>query len=605
MAPPPSPSLLSSAPPSLLSQPTEDMIAEGMCFSTQKACTAAMRTYAANHGMVVRLDSRSHGGAFLTYRCEGGAECRFKVTARRSKKEGQTGYVISTCNMQHNQCGRLAKLTSTQIRHDDGVIALIASDPTISARAIVEYVRRTKAAVLTENEAHRAKKKILDDLYGSIEDSFSKLHSLVEVWRAKNPTSIAECEFNAEGGFVRVFISHPYAARYSTDGQRVGGVDGAFLRHGKYKNIHMILVGRDGNSKNMILAIALCAKEDGDNCEWFFRSCLRAGVKINAMPLFSDRGSGIMSALETLSITTLRYCTRHILNNIRDNFKGRIPPDLTAVVYRIQGAQSFEEYDGILKTIELTHADIGAYIRNIKPDNWVLYTALRTCRLYGWRTTNFVESQNAAGVGPRHMLPFQFLDFYMTKFMKDACENREKLAQAWQDAGHRITEYARKTIDLASEEAAFCAVDQSQGGHLYVYDTRNNPVIRREVNIDARICSCTVYDQYGIPCKHFIAALNFLDRRTEKYDAVDTCYTVDAYASLYGSNQPRIQLVLPEELTINTSHRPPKLISKKGKKRERRLPSRGDTTLQVGKAKRTMKCSQCGQSGHNKRSCTS
>ncbi|POM67635.1 Hypothetical protein PHPALM_16329 [Phytophthora palmivora] len=41
------------------------------------------------------------------------------------------------------------------------------------------------------------------------------------------------------------------------------------------------------------------------------------------------------------------------------------------------------------------------------------------------------------------------------------------------------------------------------------------PVHKRAVNIEVRTCTCTIFDQYGIPCKHFIAALGFLDRPTE------------------------------------------------------------------------------------------
>ncbi|OWZ19893.1 hypothetical protein PHMEG_0005779 [Phytophthora megakarya] len=39
------------------------------------------------------------------------------------------------------------------------------------------------------------------------------------------------------------------------------------------------------------------------------------------------------------------------------------------------------------------HKDIGSYIRAIEPEHWVLYTALRSCRLYGWRSTNFVSAR--------------------------------------------------------------------------------------------------------------------------------------------------------------------------------------------------------------------
>ncbi|OWZ16236.1 hypothetical protein PHMEG_0009994 [Phytophthora megakarya] len=323
-----------------------------------------------------------------------------------------------------------------------------------------------------------------------------------------------------------------------------------------YRSIQLVLVERDGDNKNIVLAVAMCASESGENCEWVFRCCIRAGVKLHETPLFSDRGSGILAALKTLSVGTLCYCTRHILNNIRGEFKGQWPLDIKNVLYRVQGAQSGEEYDSISKTIELEH--------------WVLYTALRSRRLYGWRSTNFAESRNAAAIDSSRMLPFQCLESIMKKFMTSACCNRETIVPAWVGAGHKITSYANKNLP------------------------------RRTV------VHMLVYDQYGIPCKHYIAALNYRNRGIEKYACVDACYTIEAYTNLYGSGQQRIQLVLPEELIVNGDHRSPKLAEKKkDKKGDRRFPSKGDTTLQVGKSKRTMKCSNCGQPGHNKRRCTS
>ncbi|POM66455.1 LOW QUALITY PROTEIN: Hypothetical protein PHPALM_17682 [Phytophthora palmivora] len=52
---------------------------------------------------------------------------------------------------------------------------------------------------------------------------------------------------------------------------------------------------------------------------------------------------------------------------------------------------------------------------------------------------------------------------------------------------------------------------------LVANDPRINvrPVHKQAVNIEVRTCICTIFDQDGIPCKHFIVALGFLDRPTE------------------------------------------------------------------------------------------
>jgi len=136
---------------------------------------------------------------------------------------------------------------------------------------------------------------------------------------------------------------------------------------------------------------------------------------------------------------------------------------------------------------------------------------------------------------------------------------------------------------------------------MLVHDTRVRPVHNRKVDIKARTCTCTTFDQYGIPCKHFIAALNFLKRPAERFTVLDYCYTIDAYSALYGAGAAAgIDLVLTEELTSNAAHHPPLSSSEPRKKKERLFPTRAGT-----KVRRTSRCTTCGQAGHNKRSCPS
>ncbi|GMF65841.1 unnamed protein product [Phytophthora lilii] len=370
-------------------------------------------------------------------------------------------------------CSGSLKLTASQVREDTAIQELVASDPNIAGRIILEHLKRLRGATVSLSEVYRARNLILNDMFGSWEDGFQKLESLVTVWKTKNPTSYVDCKFNANGEFVRVFISHPYAPLYEMHGQKVAGVDRAILKHGKYQSDHLALVGRDGDKNNIILGIAVCASESEDNYEWFFRCCLSAGVKLNEMPLFSDRRPGVMAALYKLNVATSRFCTGHIFHNIQENFKTKVPPDMDTLLYRVQAATSNDEYNRLLNTLELTHKDIAAYIRSIDPEQWVLYTALRSSRLYGWRSTNFAGYQDAAASEPRGTLPFQFLQYYMAKFMEDAYNFRSRDARSWLQEGHTLTKYARDKLKDASKAAGFCMVLPTDDSRAFVHDTRN------------------------------------------------------------------------------------------------------------------------------------
>ncbi|KAH9142518.1 hypothetical protein AeRB84_013416 [Aphanomyces euteiches] len=184
----------------------------------------------------------------------------------------------------------------------------------------------------------------------------------------------------------------------------------------------LILVGRTGNNTNVVLAVALCASEDEENCRWFIANAKAAGLVVNDVPIFSDRGSGLLAAIDNCEFGCFgRYCTRHIVGNFLKKFNGCVPVDLKTMVYRIQGADTEEEFKSHVASLRLTHPLIADYIQEIPKEKWLMYpSSVRNIKMYGWRTTNFVESANGASVPARGMFPLHFFKEYMDKFMTEA-----------------------------------------------------------------------------------------------------------------------------------------------------------------------------------------
>ncbi|RLN84990.1 hypothetical protein BBJ28_00003092 [Nothophytophthora sp. Chile5] len=96
--------------------------------------------------------------------------------------------------------------------------------------------------------------------------------------------------------FQRAFLSNPMAIDMQSMLQRVLGMDGAFMKTPKNGNTMVILMGRNGNNENVVLAVALCPSEDENNFLWFLRNCERAGIVLVDIPLFMDRGKGGIAA---------------------------------------------------------------------------------------------------------------------------------------------------------------------------------------------------------------------------------------------------------------------------------------------------------------------
>ncbi|RLN76194.1 hypothetical protein BBJ28_00018507 [Nothophytophthora sp. Chile5] len=189
--------------------------------------------------------------------------------------------------------------------------------------------------------------------------------------------------------------------------QRVLGMDGAFMKTPKHGNTMVILVGRNGNNENVVLAVALCPSEDENNCLWFLRNCERAGILLVGIPLFMDRGKGGIAAGTTMGLQ-LRFCTRHIIGNMKSKFKSQFGMELESCVWAIQAAESEDEFTSRLDALAVANTDIAQYVRDIPAGQWALHTAIADMKLYGWRTTNFVESENNQALSARHMNPFDF-----------------------------------------------------------------------------------------------------------------------------------------------------------------------------------------------------
>ncbi|KAJ4826826.1 hypothetical protein Tsubulata_038645 [Turnera subulata] len=124
------------------------------------------------------------------------------------------------------------------------------------------------------------------------------------------------------------------------------------------------------------------------------------------------------------------------------------------------------------------------------------------------------------------------------------------------------------------------------------------------VDLGAKACSCFAWSLSGIPCKHAVAVIGWLRRKTEAY--VDPFYHTSTYINLYNMviNPTRSSdeweksgggPVLPPIKHIQPG-RPPK-------KRRIRDPDEPRNPYKLKRQQHTVKCSKCGQQGHNIKTC--
>ncbi|KAK2438726.1 hypothetical protein QL285_023469 [Trifolium repens] len=145
-------------------------------------------------------------------------------------------------------------------------------------------------------------------------------------------------------------------------------------------------------------------------------------------------------------------------------------------------------------------------------------------------------------------------------------------------------------------DARYCKVDPAGKSLFEVYDG----FTRFPVNLNSHTCECKSWQISGMPCKHSAAAIIYIRARVEDY--CDTYYSKEKYITTYSS----LVSPLPDPNTLEEEDvLPPPLRRLPGrpKKNRRREKDEDVAPSNARKLLSTIKCTNCGTLGHNKRSC--
>ena len=175
------------------------------------------------------------------------------------------------------------------------------------------------------------------------------------------------------------------------------------------------------------------------------------------------------------------------------------------------------------------------YFRAIPAAKWALYPQFKVIPLYGWRTTNFVESEQAKSLRleSRLTLPFEFFKAHGTILMGETY-SRSKQLKTWVDKGRRITPRAdmkfQTQLKAAEEYSAVFSSDDVAFVARVTY-----PLKRRRVDTVTPECSCVTWMQLKVPCRHILAALTGQESPPVISHLFSDCYKVTTFQGTIGS----------------------------------------------------------------------
>lgn len=533
-----------------------------------------------------RVDRTSSGGNNITFVCTSQTQCNFKVRALRSKKTHK--HYVKTFDADHGQeCTGKPSVTKRQVLKQ--LASMEGGNPAtlaLSGSDVQAIVKNLQGVNVTQRVASDARHELVGKVFKDVLAGIQKLESLLAQFQVLNPTSSTEIAFHQDGTFRRAFLKLPYASQVQSLSARVLGLNTSDMGFtSNFPGMLLELMVKDGNNDAYPVAVAVCDGKSAESYVWFLNCCVMGGVSFD-VPMFCDRNSALLGAVESLPIPfTLIQCTRHLIANLEEKLEQQLSDDVKGQILRAQDADSESEYKSILQEISMTDAQVAGFLRSTDANTWTKHCYVQRFPLYGCQSGALVSplAESVLGsVSKGDLSPFEFFQFYMDRCMRSVYEGKRN-AKSWLNANRQLTAFATNALKKEESEALAYRVvpsDEEQG-IAYIWDTRSPQPKKRRVNLSESSCTCSHLDQRMQPCKHLVAAVSFFNADgAASWDVSQLCdriYTTQAYFDVYGQLSP-IEIPVEEELVRNLN-------------------------VKIAPSATTNRCSICHEVGHNRRRC--
>ncbi|KAK3221375.1 hypothetical protein Dsin_008400 [Dipteronia sinensis] len=304
--------------------------------------------------------------------------------------------------------------------------------------------------------------------------------------------------------------------------------------------------------------------------------------------VISDRHNSIANGMRNV-YPTVPHCICYY--HLKQNLKKKAPKrgDVMQLYKLVAYSYRTEVCDKYLTNISNIHRRSFDYLVDVGVERWSL--AYCPEKRYGFMTTNIAEVINTAAKKARK-LPITSLVEFLRDLMQKWFYNRRKAANKGSSV---LTDFALEHGNKIQEKSQQCVV---QPIDYTKYVVKDNEGIVWTVDLELRTCTCRKFDLDRLPCAHAIAVCKHIRVPKERLcsDYFTTQWLQTAYAlSIHPVPHPS-SWVLPEHVSSCIVHPP-----------EDRRPSGRPKKIRIRSSlegPETRVCTNCGESGHNRITCT-
>ncbi|KAH0649762.1 hypothetical protein KY284_029674 [Solanum tuberosum] len=455
---------------------------------------------------------------------------------------------------------------------------------------IIADIREFYGVQISYQQAWRAKERALEMIRGKPSTGYRQMPRYIYMLNTVYPNSYIRMQKTEEDEFMYMFVALRPFIRGFDYCRPIVVVDGAHLG-GAYKGTFVSASTLDGAGCIFPLAYGVVDTENDCSWTWFFEQFKNAFGEREEMCVVSNRNESIMKSVRTVFPNIPHYaCIWHLWKNVCGNFK-RSRNTLSDLFYSMAKAYRKEHFDKLMAKVDKIDHRVKEYLENAGYEKWSrVHSTVNRGRMM---TSNIAECINGCLVEARQLSILEFLEEVRILFGSWHCKNREIASYTKDTLGRRFEE----VLIINASKSSKMEVVPSSEFIFSVYEAGRRYI----VCLERKVCSCGRFQLDEIHCAHAIAVLKEKIVK-DMYPYCSDYYKSDALAKTY--EIPMVPMPAkedwsaPEDVVAETVY-PPRYRRLAGRPRKRRKKN-ADEKITVN----TNCCGQCGQEGHNRRTCT-
>ncbi|EKG09137.1 Zinc finger SWIM-type protein [Macrophomina phaseolina MS6] len=466
----------------------------------------------------------------------------------------------------------------------------VADRPFVKPDTLISNFPVHRGQRITSQQARRARRAVLDDLYGDEETGFRRLEALMHeihyprsvrdsIEEVEDPPDGQEDEdrFNAFCDYTEVktdtgkcfdscFVC-PYACvRALLYCIPVIILDSTFIKS-RYGMCLFVAAVKDFNNGTLPVAWGVYSAENDENwgrfCEQLARTCdfrLLSELREDQarFSIVSDRNSSLLKAVrEKLPQDLVHhyFCVLHLAKNVRNDYDVACEE----LFKRLAWAEKKTHFAYLMEELRDYNYACADQLQALGYEHWARSYAPAEYRRYGQMTSNAVESVNSELLQVREYLPFDCLYRLYFLMMEKFAARRLRIHGPLEEP---LTRYGQSLRERHLEEARELSVARSTGGEGSVFNAAFSKTYK--VDLNTRSCTCRFYQENQFPCGHAFALSLRIGRIPNDVEA-SVMYGVDNYRKTYEWRMSPIEVDILRE----TEALPPRLEKRPGRPRKK------------------------------------